>query len=182
MNPITAGSDSRRSPRGARPCRDRSIPSACWSPNWSRVPSPMCPGRYARTGISRASAPSARGCDPGADAVRPSQLLRDAEIEAAARSELRRKHADAGAVADLVDGVEQIDDVESQGGRLGGRYPIEVVRRAEIALGVGRHGAAVRNAIGAIGAQAAAIDRIDRELGAIPQIRSADRRAEQLGV
>src|SRR5665213_1202996 len=70
-----------------------------------------------------------------------SQLLRNAEKESAARSVLRREYADAGAIPDLVDGVEQVDDVEAQRGRFGGRDDIEVVRHAEVNMGVGGHGA-----------------------------------------
>ena len=57
-----------------------------------------------------------------------SELLRDAGIDAAARAVLRGEDADAGAVADLVDGVEQVDDVEAQRCRLVRSDDVEVVR------------------------------------------------------
>ena len=40
--------------------------------------------------------------------------LRQAEEEAAPGAELRRAHADAGAVADFIDFVKGIDDVEAR--------------------------------------------------------------------
>jgi hypothetical protein len=36
-----------------------------------------------------------------------------------ARAELRREHAVAGAASDLIDSIEQVDDVETHGHRLG---------------------------------------------------------------
>ena len=50
---------------------------------------------------------------------RSSDFLRQAYKIAAARAELRSEHADAAAVADLVDLVEEIDDVETHRERLG---------------------------------------------------------------
>ena len=51
---------------------------------------------------------------------RSSDFLRQAYKIAAARAELRSEHADAAAVADLVDLVEEIDDVETHREWLGG--------------------------------------------------------------
>src|SRR5258708_308777 len=68
-----------------------------------------------------------------------SNLLRDAKIEAAGGAELRREHADAGAVPDLVDLVEHVHHVEPQRGRLGRRDNVEIMRYAHIDLGIGRH-------------------------------------------
>src|ERR1700736_6977839 len=48
-----------------------------------------------------------------------SQLLRDADKEAAARPELRREHPDAGAIPALVAFVEQVNAVERHGRWLG---------------------------------------------------------------
>src|ERR1700722_18744957 len=80
---------------------------SCGSQLWASPPfSPTRPDRKAAT-----------SCRPR----RPSQLLRYAEIKAAARPVLRREHADAAAVTELVDLVEQIDNVEPHGERLGAR-------------------------------------------------------------
>jgi len=54
--------------------------------------------------------------------VKASEFLRNADIVAAAWAELRREHADAGTVAQFVDLVEHIDNVEPQGDRLVARY------------------------------------------------------------
>jgi hypothetical protein len=64
--------------------------------------------------------------------------LRNTHEEAAPRAVLRRKDADAGAVAKLINLVEQIDDVEPHGERLGVRRPFEIVCHADIDHGVGR--------------------------------------------
>src|SRR6202021_2550545 len=93
-----------------------------------------------------------------------SYLFREAEEEAAARSELRREHAYAGPVPDLVDGVEQVDDVETNGHRLGIVRQQEFALDADIDLGVGRH----RADIGVTVAQAAAVDHVGAQLGPAP--------------
>src|SRR5271169_2693002 len=61
-----------------------------------------------------------------------SLLLRQAHIVTAARAELRREHADAGAVTQLVDLVEQVGDVEPHGGGLIVRRPADIVRDAGV--------------------------------------------------
>ncbi len=75
-----------------------------------------------------------------------SQLLRQPHKEPAPRAELRREHADAGAVADFVDAVEYVHDVEAHGERLGRGRRDEVVRHAHIDLGVERQRAGVGEA------------------------------------
>jgi len=65
------------------------------------------------------------------------KLLRQAEVEAPARPVLRREHADAGAVADGVAHIEQIDNVEAQGHRLPAGN-IVFPRDAGVDLRVGR--------------------------------------------
>ena len=56
------------------------------------------------------------------------QLLRNADKETAAWPELRREHADARTVPDLVDLVEQVYDVEPHCGRLVRCDNVEIVR------------------------------------------------------
>ena len=94
-----------------------------------------------------------------------SQLLRNADIIAAARAVLRREHADAGAVAQLVDLVEQVDDVEAHGQRLVVRRPSEIVRNAGIDHRIGRGVQRIgHEAVGQIaGAQPAAVDHVGAE-------------------
>src|SRR5580692_5288774 len=48
-----------------------------------------------------------------------SDFLREPDEESAASAELRREHADAAAVADLIDLVEEVDHVEAYRERLG---------------------------------------------------------------
>src|SRR5690242_12833721 len=98
MSPITAAWASRRCRRAGRPCPGRSITTACWWSNSWPAPSRACRARFARTGNSRAE---------------PSELLRDADEITAPRPELRREHADAGAIADFIDLVEDVDDIEA---------------------------------------------------------------------
>ena len=75
---------------------------------------------------------------------------------AAARAVLRREHADAAAVPDEVDRVEEIDDVEAHGHRLRIIGKQKLAGDADIELGVGRHGADIGVAV----AQPAAGDHV----------------------
>ena len=68
-------------------------------------------------------------------------------------------------VPDLVDGVEQVDDVETNGHRLGVVRQQEFALDADIDLGVGRH----RADIGVTVAQAAAVDRVGAQLDSAPR-------------
>src|ERR1700730_15419481 len=104
-SPITAAWVSKLCRRDGRSCRDRSITAVCWWRNWSKVRSPMSPEISGPTGARRGRVAS--------------QLLRNADKEAAARAELRREHADARAIPDLVDLVEQVHDIEPHRRRLG---------------------------------------------------------------
>ena len=79
--------------------------------------------------------------------------------------ELRREHAYAATAPDLVDGVEQVDDVETNGHRLGVVRQQEFALDADIDLGVGRH----RVDIGVTAAQAAAVDRVGAQLDSSPR-------------
>src|SRR6202012_495872 len=113
---------------------------ACWSQSLSTAPSPVCPERSVRTGASRDSL----------------ELLRYPEIEDAARSELRREHADAGTVPDLVDRIEKVDDVEAQRGAFCRGHPVEIVKHADVDLRAGRQ----RGGVGEAVTQAAAVDHV----------------------
>src|SRR5581483_10167037 len=96
-----------------------------------------------------------------------SELLRDAAEKSAARPVLRREHADARAVPDLVDLVEHVDDVEPHRGRLHHRArPLELVADAEIELLVERQ----RVGVGEAAPQPAAEDHVGGEACAFPQI------------
>src|SRR5450759_5507670 len=79
-------------------------------------------------------------CDrlSGRPGFRFSEFLRNADKEHAARPELRRKHTDAGAVPDLVDLVEQVDDIEPHRRWLVRRKDVEIMRHPDIDLGIGR--------------------------------------------
>src|SRR5258708_11636613 len=76
--------------------------------------------------------------------------MREGEKGAAARPELGGADADAGAVADLVFLVEEVDDIESCGQRARARNGKQV-RDAGIDLRVGRQMIAVRYAGAAVG-------------------------------
>src|SRR5271156_339775 len=78
-----------------------------------------------------------------------SQRLRHAEEETTPRAELRRPHAHTGAVADFVDLVEHVDDVEPRRERARvGR--VKAVRNPCFQLGVLRQMPAVRNTAPAV--------------------------------
>src|ERR1035437_8957672 len=66
----------------------------------------------------------------------PSQFLRNSGEKTAAHSELRCEHADARAIPELVDGVEDVHDIEANRNRLpvGDR---DLVRDLNIEIGVG---------------------------------------------
>ena len=117
-----------------------------------------------RTGGERGDHPS-----PLAWPDRSSEVFGYAREEAAARTELRRAHADAGAVADLIDLVEGVNEVgadfePSQGPGL------EPVREREVHLDVSWHVITVGDAIRTGGAQAAAVDEIAADPRPTPQI------------
>ena len=100
-----------------------------------------------------------------------SELLRQAEIDRAARSVLVGKFADAGHAAQQIDLVEQVDERQPHRDRPAGR-PCEDVRYAEIDLLVGRNGFAVEfEIVGRLGAQAGPGNQIDAKPRAAPQIR-----------
>src|SRR5947209_12519621 len=94
-----------------------------------------------------------------------SKPLRHAAEKAAARAELRGEDADAGAVAQLIDVIEHVDDVEAQRQRLHAGY-WHFLREPEINLRVRRHVLGV----GEARAQSAAIDHINAEPCAVPLI------------
>src|ERR1700688_506482 len=82
-----------------------------------------------------------RGCGLGVEAgqdtgslLRGPELLRYAEVVSAARAVLRRKHADAGAVADLVDIVGDIDHIEPDRNRQSVPAMVKLMRDAGIDL------------------------------------------------
>src|SRR5207302_3396485 len=82
-------------------------------------------------------------------------FLFDAEEKAAARTVLRREYADAAAVSDLIDRIENVHDVEAHGHRLIIRH-IEIARQANIELRIGRQ----RIDIGVPSAQPRAVGHI----------------------
>src|SRR4249919_3368206 len=95
-------------------------------------------------------------CDVGQCAVEPRQALsrwpqrfRQPEEQAAPRPELRRTDADARAVADLIDLVEDIHDVEARSERAGTRKP-EYMGDSGVDLGVVGQMFAVGNARAAV--------------------------------
>src|SRR5882724_10083403 len=95
----------------------------------------------------------------------------------AARPELRGTDADAGAVANLVDFVEHVEDVETYVERADGRR-IDMLRDAEIDLFVRRQGVPVR--LIAAGAQAAAGNDVDAETRIPPEIGRPGGRGHEL--
>src|SRR3954447_13676898 len=67
----------------------------------------------------------------------PSESPAEAGEDGAPQPEWRRTHADAAAIAQLVDGVEGVDQVEPR--RPGATIrPGEILRHAEIEAGIGR--------------------------------------------
>src|ERR1700733_7507334 len=95
---------------------------------------------------------------------RSSDFLRQAYKITPARAELRSEHADAAAVADLVNLVEEIDDVEAHRERLGARRSENTVCDPEID---GRTGFIDRG-VGKAGRQAAAVFEASRKHRLIP--------------
>ena len=83
--------------------------------------------------------------------------LRQPEEEAAPGAELRRAHADAGAVADFIDLVEEIDDVEARRQALPA-HQREVLADAEIDRDIVRHMIAIGRR--AVPAQAGAVEQV----------------------
>ena len=117
------------------------------------------PERSDRIGAWRDSASWAR-CSYSAVRVR------NADKEAAAWAELRREDADARAIPDLVDLVEQVHDIEPQRRRLVRRDNVEIVRQPDIDLGVRWQ---VID-IGKAGAKSAAVDHRRGKARAHPEI------------
>src|SRR5579863_8253494 len=121
---------------------------------------------------------SRRSIDLPGGRARRSQLLRNAGVEAAARAELRSKNSDTGAVAKLVNLVEQVDDIEAHGHRLGVRRPLEFPRYS----GIDDHVRRVVIFVGKARAQPAPVNQIRREQVALPAIRGAGRGGHELHV
>src|SRR5258707_2513284 len=95
-----------------------------------------------------------RGCGLGVEvgravgtAIGSPKLLRDAHVISTPRSELRRKHADAAAVADLVNGVGHVDHVEPDRDWLSVPAIGELMRQCEIDLPICREVVAVWAAV-----------------------------------
>jgi hypothetical protein len=101
---------------------------------------------------------------PPLTSARNLELLRDAQEVAAARAELRREHADAGAASDLIDSIEQVDDVETHGHRLGIVRQEKFAPNADIELRIRRH----RRDIGITAAQTAPVDHISGKFSSAP--------------
>src|SRR5215467_8168963 len=83
-----------------------------------------------------------------------SKLLCEAKVESAARSELRREHADAAAVTDFMDSIKDVDHIKAHCRRLGLAVPFEFMGDAGIHLGEERKCIGV----GKAASQAAAVD------------------------
>src|SRR5262249_14732628 len=107
-----------------------------------------------------------------------SKLLRKAKVESAPGPELRREHADAGAVAEFMDAVEDIDHIEPYRRRLALAVPFEFMGDAGIDLGEKRKWVGV----GKAASQAAAVDHSGAEASAVPKIGHASRPHPNLGV
>src|SRR5262249_28031834 len=99
--------------------------------------------------------------------LRSPELLRDAHVVAAPRSELRSKHTNAGAAADLVDLVGQVDDVEPDRIRQSVPTVGELMRQAEIDLVIGRDVVAVGAFPKTVLTQAGAVDEGCARIGAV---------------
>src|SRR5262245_21357923 len=107
-----------------------------------------------------------------------SKLLREAEVEGTAWPKLRREHADASAVSDFMDAVEDINHVKPHRRGLSLAVPFDFMRDAGVDLGEERKLAGV----GKAASQAAAIDHIGAETGAVPEVGHASRPRPDLGV
>src|SRR6266436_688147 len=145
------------------------------------VPSKKSPARQSRYKQPVKATCSCLG--PAADRIvidtsADSDLLRDADEEAASWSELRCEHADAGAVPDLVDLVEHVHHIEPQRGRLIWRHDKEIVRYAHIDMGVGRQVISVDEAR----TKPAAIDHRSGKERIFPQVGSPGRCGQDLAV
>ncbi len=72
-------------------------------------------GSHAPVAVGASAAPPRRRRRRGAgQLVRLAELFRQADEKPAARPILRREHADAAAVADQIDAVEYVDDIETR--------------------------------------------------------------------
>src|ERR1700682_173296 len=170
--PATPARPARAAFARAREC------SASAAVRSTAVPAKKSPARQSRyrqpvKAISSCLGPATEGI-----ASADSNLLRDADKEAASWSELRCEHADAGPVPDLVNLVEQVHDVEAQRGRFGPSREKKLARDPGIDLGVGGQVIGIRKA----GAKPAAVDHRGAEARAIPQIGGAGRRGQDLGM
>src|SRR5579862_704347 len=168
------------SARMARSCNSRSTDcttSAATTAMTANASGTRPPMRGARTPKSPAAI-SIR-----ASSRKHSDRLGQADEEAAPRTPLRGADADAGAVADFVLLIEQVDDVEPR------REPADIVDRervahAEIDLRVAGQVGAVRNGLAVrqhqIGPEAGSVQGVDAESRVLPAVRNAARCGERL--
>jgi hypothetical protein len=110
-----------------------------------------------------------------------SELLAYSDKESPARSILRREDADARAVSDLINIVEEVDDVETH--RQRPQPPLrlghcELMRQTEIDLRIGRDGPGIGEAI----AQATAINQVGTDPGPFPKVGNPARATQRLGM
>src|SRR6516162_8413409 len=95
-----------------------------------------------------------------------SELLRQADKDSTARPELWREHADAAAIAEFVDLIEQVDGVEPDCERLVFRRELEFARNADVHRGVRGH----MIDIGEARAQTAAVKHRRAEQRSVPAV------------
>src|SRR6476620_10727481 len=105
------------------------------------------------------------------------ELLRHAHEVPTTRTELRRKHADATAVADFVDVIEQVDDIKPYRNRLVSGHG-DLSRHPDIDLTIRRH--VVEIAV--TGPEPAAVDHVSTETRPVPEIRNTGRSCPSLGM
>ena len=99
------------------------------------------------------------------EGVVPSKFLRQSGEKASPRPILRREHADAGSAPDLIERIEDVHHVEAQRERL--HVPaLKLVRQSDIELGV----RLLMTDVGVAAAQAAAVEHVGTEPGAVPEI------------
>src|ERR1700730_13608545 len=104
-----------------------------------------------------------------------SEIVRNRSVESAALTELGREHADAAAVTQLVNCVENVDDVEANFDGSLVRY-LDPARQAEVIGFIGM----ILHGVGEAAAQTIAVEAVDGHSPIIPNVGSAGRTGEAL--